>query len=514
MQTTRNTSTRLKPLRLPLLASALPSLPLPFSFPNAGGELTRWLSGIYRWRRWSPQLFLLALGLRLAGIAVDPFWYDENFTISIIHLPLPQMIAGAVGDVHPPLYYLIVWGLGHLFGYSELVMRLPSAIFVSWACVELYKVMQTIGEREARTGSLIMAVLPGLLNYGQEARNYGLLIMLLLFTFRMVQDGKWRLASLGAALSLYTHAMSIFYLIVIGVLALVKNPRRAVKMGMFAAMAFSPWLPAYARQVGHIDGGYWIVSPTLGAIPWTLWYDTLYNRWNPALAIHAEMFAVVMTALGLLLALRSWRQTMPLIALAVAPPALIMVVSSLWQSVMREPAMLTSAAAVAGLWGIGLVRLTGRDRLAAAAIAVPTMLASIIGYYSSNPTFDWREMTNVIESDWQEGDVIYHMNVASYIQVDQSMRGRSYLLPGSNDLSQNMTDATKDALGIQRVSIETLQAQGFKRAWFIYIQQPLTNEREASFGAEMTARFPVLARYDIYKTDLSDFRIYLLDLRQ
>ena len=513
MQIMRNISIRFSSLRLPSRASVLDSLPLSWSFLPGGAGVMHWLSGIYRWRRWSFLLFLLALGIRLSGIGVDPFWYDESFTISIIHLPLPQMIQGAVGDVHPPLYYLIMWALGHLFGYSELVMRLPSAIFVSYACVELYKLMRPIGEREARTGSLIMAGLPGLINYGQEARNYGLLIMLLLVTFRAVQDGKWRLASLGAALSLYTHAMSIFYLLIIGVLALIKNPRRAVKMGMFAVTVFIPWLPAYALQVGHIAGGYWIAPPTLGAIPMTLWYDTLYDRWSPALAIHAEMFAVVLTALGLLLALRTWRKTMPLVALAAAPPILIMVVSRLWQSVMREPAMLTSAAAVAGLWGIAAVRLVGRDRLALAGIAIPVVVSSLVGYYSSNPTFDWRAMTDIIAEGWQEGDVIYHMNVASYIQVDQALRGQSYLLPGSNDLSQNMTDQTKDALGIQRETIDALRARGFKRAWFIYIQQPLTNDREAGFGAEMTRRFPVIARYDIYKTELSDFRIYLLDLR-
>ncbi len=493
---------------------ALPGLGQLSFFQNAGGLFTRLSSFMLRLRHWPLLLFCLALGLRLAGIAVDPFWYDENFTISIIHLPLDRMIMGAVGDVHPPLYYVIAWALGHVAGYSPLIMRLPSALFGSWACVELYLVMRGLGEGEARTGSVIMAVLPAMLNYGQETRSYALLLALILFTFRSVQEGKWKRATLAAALVLWTHSMGAFYLASIGVMALLKNWKAAIRMYTTAGLTLIPWLPAYLRQIGHIDGGYWIAPPQLGALPYALWYDTLFNRWPPALAFHAEIATIGLTVMGGVMALRTWRKSLPLLWLAGAPPLLIFGVSNLWQSVFREPAMLTSGAAAAGLWGIGIARLKGWDRGAALLIAVPTLLASLVGYYSSNPMFDWRHITDIIRRDWQSGDVIYHMNVASYIQVDQAddFRGKNYLLPGSNDLSQNMTDETKDALGIQRAELATLRDGGQQRVWFIYIQQPLTNEREAAFGQRVTTQYKVLAEYDVYKTPLSDFRLYLLDV--
>jgi uncharacterized membrane protein len=59
------------------------------------------------------------------------FWFDEFFTVRIAQLPAWTTIWTALNhavDSLPPFYYMLVRLFGTLFGGSEVVARLPSAL--------------------------------------------------------------------------------------------------------------------------------------------------------------------------------------------------------------------------------------------------------------------------------------------------------------------------------------------------------------------------------------------------
>lgn len=108
------------------------------------------------------------------------FWFDELFTAASASEPT---LAGAferwfIIDVNnPPLYGFMTLFIGKLFGVDELTMRFPSWLFVTASCL----LLTTAPTRDMRTrglAGLLLAVTPFALVYSQEARTYGLLLLL------------------------------------------------------------------------------------------------------------------------------------------------------------------------------------------------------------------------------------------------------------------------------------------------------------------------------------------------
>src|SRR3990167_6457501 len=75
-------------------------------------------------------ILLLALVLRLINLN-QSLWLDEAFQFkSTYFFSLKDLLTVYLpGDFNPPLSYLINFGVGKVFGYSEIALRLPSVIF-------------------------------------------------------------------------------------------------------------------------------------------------------------------------------------------------------------------------------------------------------------------------------------------------------------------------------------------------------------------------------------------------
>jgi hypothetical protein len=56
-------------------------------------------------------LALIAMGLAARGAVLQfrPFWMDERFSAALATQPLSEVIEYSAKDVHPPLYYLLLW---------------------------------------------------------------------------------------------------------------------------------------------------------------------------------------------------------------------------------------------------------------------------------------------------------------------------------------------------------------------------------------------------------------------
>lgn len=123
--------------------------------------------------------FGLCLAIRLSTLGSLALWFDETITADVAALPWPDLVADRLINGHFPTFFALIKALG-LAGASEFRLRFPSAIFDSLAggLVALVA-LRLSGRIGALAAGLIYALYPALIQYGQEARPYALMLAFL-----------------------------------------------------------------------------------------------------------------------------------------------------------------------------------------------------------------------------------------------------------------------------------------------------------------------------------------------
>jgi mannosyltransferase len=184
-----------------------------------------------------PQLLLLAVvvagaALRFATLDVQSFWIDEGYTVRMLRMDFGGLLHGIPRtEETPPLYYVLAWLWTRPFGTGEVGVRSMSALLGIATIPIAYALgRRLVSERAGLVAAALTAFNPLLVWYSQEARSYGLLILLTaLATLYLVRDepGRWGLA---AAAALATHYFAAFVVVpqAIWLLARSRDRRRAV----------------------------------------------------------------------------------------------------------------------------------------------------------------------------------------------------------------------------------------------------------------------------------------------
>lgn len=130
---------------------------------------------------WLSAIVMLGLVARLFRIDHQPLWLDEALTLQRIHLDLHGLIADSFANRHMPTYFLLLRLLSACFGSGDVWLRLPSALFGAMSAGMTYVIASRIGSRGAGiVAGLLMALSPLQVQYGQEARSYSLVILLIM----------------------------------------------------------------------------------------------------------------------------------------------------------------------------------------------------------------------------------------------------------------------------------------------------------------------------------------------
>jgi uncharacterized membrane protein len=242
----------------------------------------------------------MALGavLRFIPLMQRDFWYDEAFTGITIRQSWSQMMSIVVHDVHPPLYYILLklWSL--IASSSPFAIRSFSVI-ISVATIGLvYIALRQWFKKShlpAVLGSLVMAINPFFINYGQEARSYTLFAFLLaLATILLTKSWdkpstKLRLAySLTLLAILLTHYLGAVFALAFVIADFthhyftrratnIKKPLFNKYFNRFVASGYAipllgglAWLPSFRTQIsGHNTLG-WVPNSTFDHLPTTL----------------------------------------------------------------------------------------------------------------------------------------------------------------------------------------------------------------------------------------------------
>src|SRR5271165_5167846 len=108
------------------------------------------------------------------------FWFDEFFTVRIAQLPTWTMIWTALShaaDSLPPFYYMLVRTFGVLFGRSEVITRLPSALAMVAGLLLTFDCARRLTDGLHGLIALSVLTCSFLPYYGYEARWYAIYFM-------------------------------------------------------------------------------------------------------------------------------------------------------------------------------------------------------------------------------------------------------------------------------------------------------------------------------------------------
>jgi uncharacterized membrane protein len=257
----------------------------------------------------------LGLVLRLWKIGAESLWYDEWFSMVRALDPIDLLVRGDHLRSTPPLYYLLLKPWVLLFGDSEAVLRLPSALAGAAAIPLLARVGRRLFDRATGlSAAFLLAVSPYHVRYSQEARMYSLVVLLGLLSmeFFLASRGRatrWNRAGyiLSSAALVYAHYFGGLLLVAQGVVVTVAALRDRAARPAFrcwagdaaaVALLFSPWLPDLAGQA----------ETAPGRLSWIPDYSSAFmRRVTHALSGPALVLLVALVGLGIVLARRSPR---------------------------------------------------------------------------------------------------------------------------------------------------------------------------------------------------------------
>ncbi len=412
---------------------------------------------------WWPlaALTLLAAILRLSTLGAQSFWYDEAFTP--VHVLHPSLTATLRSVVHtentPPLWYLLAWADARVLGTGEYALRLPSAL-AGIATVPLaWAIGRELTARRATaiTMAAFVAVNPLLVWYSQEARAYGLFVLLtalaMLCFLRALQrptTGRMAAFALAGSLALLSHYFAVFLLIPMALWLLWAHADRlrAVlpSLGVLALVGVA-LLPLISAQGGHGTQwiGQWALSSRLQAIP--QYYLTDY--YGAALGHGIELLLALPILAGVALGL--WRVLTPpeesgaLIALAIAAGGILIPLAllALGADYLAPRNLVAAMIPVTALIAV----IVPSQRAARAGMALAVMIALAFLAITLDVTLsprlqrgDWRGLARVLRGYGSAAGVpTTAARRRAITTVELGAAPLEYYLPGLHNLAAAMS---------------------------------------------------------------------------
>jgi 4-amino-4-deoxy-L-arabinose transferase-like glycosyltransferase len=174
---------------------------------------------------------LLGAFVVLANAVGREMWLDEYHTWLVSGMALSELWTFVLGDVHPPVYFLLMNGWRRLFGDDAMALRLPSLLAYIASIIVFASLLQRSRSTPLARASAtcLFAFAPALVVYGAEARMYAISVLLacgILWLWTTLMDrqhaegmAKHRLTvalSALAVLLILTHYVSVFFLAGLG----------------------------------------------------------------------------------------------------------------------------------------------------------------------------------------------------------------------------------------------------------------------------------------------------------
>lgn len=217
--------------------------------------------------------------LNFIRIFDNNFWGDETYTIRLAQMQFSEMIAETAGDVHPPLYYLLVRLFRGILGSHGYVFHLaslaPYGIAMILALTVLWK---RCGWMVSLSFITLSSLLPMAVEYNVEVRMYswGALFVLLsylflwqIYSFHRTRDyAGFVIFSLAAAYTHYYCLISVaFFYITLLLTAFIWRTvflKKTLISCIFTIVGYLPWFFILLHTLARTSGDFWMMwIPTL-----------------------------------------------------------------------------------------------------------------------------------------------------------------------------------------------------------------------------------------------------------
>jgi len=298
----------------------------------------------------------------------ESLWMDESFSMLLTNHSLGEVWNLASADVHPPLYYILLWVFRSLFGDSIVVARTFSALgALGLVLLGVGPLRRAAGDRMALFFTLFSIFMPISIIYAQEIRMYSwaafFVTGMAVYLYLAVRDGRradWVFTAGFTLAATYFHLFSLMAAFFMGLFTLgyllLKNRQRLpaffLAMGV-PVLLLLPWLFNLYQQAQRVSGNFWIPEVTDTVIRETLTYPFSLQFFNSPTGEITAWFMYPFIGIGLYLGLR--RKTdfrLPLLAVItfVATLGAAIIVSHLVRPILVSRYIMP----VAGLLILGL----------------------------------------------------------------------------------------------------------------------------------------------------------------
>jgi hypothetical protein len=248
----------------------------------------------------------LSILLRIAVGVNRPFWLDEAWTGATILQPdIQHLFHQVYMDWNAPLYPVLMYGWGKLFGYSDFALRFPSLLFGIATPLLIAGSRRAAGldDDERLAWAAMLSLSFPAIWFSQEARCYSLL--LLVCTAQALALGRliarpgiakacWWAAWSSVGILIHYHA--VFVTLTQGLIYLFVCRKQAFKTWP-AAVVFAPtfaWILFHLPRV--------LEFPRLGKV----WYSNLQLEDIPGLFVFLCGTPAFPLVFGLALAVAAW----------------------------------------------------------------------------------------------------------------------------------------------------------------------------------------------------------------
>lgn len=294
--------------------------------------LEDWLQNFRRSKHYYPTvllvIMLLGVTLRLVNFTSEPLWYDEIFGIQLAYYgeSIAEIVEYSKETFYTPLYYIGLRGWLHLFDNGPFFSRALSLIFSLASIGLIYAfVVRLFDKKTAVIATLLMAIAPLQVEFGQEARPYAifsfiaLLSMYFFWQFLINTKDKKGLIVITSlnVIGLYLH-YDYFILIAaqIGIILILRtmpqyngNPRELFVNGFIwwsiQGLLFLPWF-IYA-MLPSLTGVEYALSQSAPDIlniflQGDLWINVVdsQERFQALMTFIGQIFVIGVLALGML----------------------------------------------------------------------------------------------------------------------------------------------------------------------------------------------------------------------
>jgi 4-amino-4-deoxy-L-arabinose transferase-like glycosyltransferase len=443
-------------------------------------------------------LVVAGLLLRLFHLEFRSIWLDEAYSLRLASASLSGIFSGAVQDIHPPLFYLLLAGWIRLFGSSEFALRSLSAVFGAGLIPVVFVLTRSwVNKRAAFLAAALITCSPYFIELSRSGRMAAQLIffsMLSIYFF-------WKILERGNVASfigygfftlaaIYTHyfaflpffAQHLFIFMGIGKLNLSRSLRKHwMLLQMFILAGFAPWLTHFWDHLNKggpswrgVGARWWepvhsFYTFLVGTACWTWWNKMIVISCLGVVLVGIAFYATKrFTTSFQLLRPRVWGL---LFTLILVPIGAVWAYSMYKLNVFDNRYLGVPAGMLLILLASLLSLLTRWKYWLANGIILLAFLVPLYNQYFVYGYYDnWREVAAHIKTKAQANDCVAVYPAWNETPLDYYLQQQVFIqgIPGSYD---PITGKTERYFHIDLDNVQRLESifLGKRRVWLVLV---------------------------------------------